>query len=311
LTGRTRLDIVKFMRCFTFAALCVGFASTAAEGQQVPARELLEFPIAIIAEAPALARQVAGGLWNPATIATLPGRRVHASAAAMNTPIAFGVSAQHVGATFVLKPSVYGAFSFTRAEVGDILRTGPDPSIDTLSSEIPYSTSIVSASAAWQFRTLTAGAAVRYRHGVADMERSGALSVDLGIVAQRVLGTPATVGLSTFLLSPSSRSREPLTVLAAAEVPVLTDSLWQAGLGYSFQHTESYGHEHYLFASGRWRSFDGRVGLAQHRGLVATTRRLRVGLGLQYARYLVGLAREESAAGLGGSYQFTLTATFK
>jgi hypothetical protein len=36
-----------------------------------------------------------------------------------------------------------------------------------------------------------------------------------------------------------------------------------------------------------------------------------LGLGLRYARYLVGVAREEGTAGLGSTYQFLLTTVFR
>jgi hypothetical protein len=38
---------------------------------------------------------------------------------------------------------------------------------------------------------------------------------------------------------------------------------------------------------------------------------LRTGLALYYARYAVGLAREEGIAGLGAVYQFTLSSLIK
>ena len=37
------------------------------------------------------------------------------------------------------------------------------------------------------------------------------------------------------------------------------------------------------------------------------TSRLRLGLGLHYSHYLVGVAREDGTAGLGANYQFLLT----
>ena len=36
------------------------------EAQRVAGRDLLEFPLGILAEAPALSDQMIGGLWNPA-----------------------------------------------------------------------------------------------------------------------------------------------------------------------------------------------------------------------------------------------------
>ena len=297
------------MRRFIFAALCVGVAAREIEGQQVPARELLEFPITAIAELPPLARSVAGGLWNPASIAVVPGGRGLASAAALNTPIAQGVAAQHVGISARVREGLYAGASFTHAGVSDLIRTDTDPSTD--GGNIPYGTSIYSATVAWRRRNLVVGGALRFRSGEADTERSGALSTDLGVRADSLFGTRLRAAASTFLLSPAGSEREPYSILAAAQLPVYADSVTEAAVGYSFESTRLYGHEHYLNGSVRWRRLDARGGVAQHDGLGTRTRRLRLGLGLQYARYLVGLAREDSGVGLGASYQFTLTAMFK
>ena len=311
LTRPTGPGILNSMRCFIFAALCVGVASGEIEGQQVPARELLEFPITVMAEAPALARLVAGGLWNPASIGMAPGRRGLASAAALNTPIAQGVTAQHVGISYPVGPGLTGALSFTHAAVSDLVRTGTDPSSEPLGGDIPYGTAVYSASFAWRSGHTLVGAAVRYRRGEADTDRGSAVSTDLGVQSEAAFGTPLRLGLSTFLLSPSASGRESATLLGAAEWPIVEDSIRAAAVGYSYQRTQRYGAEHYVYGSARWRRFDARGGLAEYRGETAKTRRLRLGMGLQYARYLVGLAREESGAGLGASYQFTLTAMIK
>ena len=39
--------------------------------------------------------------------------------------------------------------------------------------------------------------------------------------------------------------------------------------------------------------------------------RLRLGLGLHYAHYTVGLARDENGAGLSPTYQFTISAILR
>jgi len=309
LTRPGRSDIVKSMRRFIFAALCVGVAAREIEGQQVPARELLEFPITAVAELAPLAGTVAGGLWNPASIAAAPGGAGIASAAALNTPIAQGVTAQHVGVSGRLRDGLFGGASFTHAGVSDLIRTDTDPSTD--GGDIPYGTSIYSATIAWRRRNLVVGGALRYRSGEADMDRGGALSSDVGLRADSLFGTRLRAAFSTFLLSPTGGSRELRSLLAAAQLPVYSDSVAEAAIGYAFQSTRLYGHEHYLNSSVRWRRIEARGGVAQHDGLGTRTRRLRLGLGLQHARYLVGLAREDSGVGLGASYQFTLTAMFK
>ena len=301
--------ILKSMRRLAFAALVVGSAACRAGAQQVPGRELLEFPIAVGAEAPALASQAAGGLWNPALVAPTSRNRFVVSAAALNTPIAQGVSAQHLGANFVLGPSLLGALAITRAQVSDLVRTDDDPSSN--GADIPYGTTILSAGLATRRGALTAGAALRQRWGTADAFHASATSIDVGVRLDSAFGLPLRLGASSFLFSPGRGADEPLGLAAAAEYPLLRDSTRTVDLGYSFLHTERLGREHYVYGAARWHRLDGRVGIAHHDGMVSTTRRVRLGLGLQYARYLVGLAREESGVGLGASYQFTLTSTFK
>lgn len=300
------------MRCLIFAALSVGIGVNGARAQQVPARELFEFPIGAVAEAPSLARLVAGGLWNPSAVALEHHPwRWHLSVAALNTPIAQGVSAQHLGGSHRLNSRLSVGGSFTHAQVSDLVRTGSDPVSDPLSGEIPYSTTMLSLVAAWRSGPAVTGVGLRYRRGAADVVRGSAVAGDLGVTLTRPFRTPLTIGASTFLMNLAGGRREPLGLSAAAEMRIRSDSSWQTGVGYSWQRTRGYGHEHYLFGTGRWNRLEARGGLAAYRTRISTTRRLRLGIGLQYARYLVGLGREESGAGLGASYQFTLTTMFK
>lgn len=298
------------MRRFIFAALLVGAGADGAAAQQVPARELLEFPIATVAEPPALSRRVAGALWNPALLAPLAGGATRISAAALNTPIAQGVTAQYLGIGHGLRGGFAVGASVARAQVSDLVRTDDDPSSIPFEDDIPYSTTLWSLSAARRVGPVSVGASVRHRRGTADARRDGATSVDVGVHAERMGGLPIRAGAATFLSSPGGSGRELRSLVAALEAPVVRDSTYEGALGYSFLHTQRYGHEHYLYGSARWWRLHGLAGLAQHEGSVSRTRRLRLGLGLQYARYEVGLAREESGGGLGASYQFTLTATF-
>ena len=63
------------MRDLLFAASCGGalvIAASPGNAQSVPARDLLDYPVGALADAPALATGPAGGIYNPATLA--PGR---------------------------------------------------------------------------------------------------------------------------------------------------------------------------------------------------------------------------------------------
>src|SRR5687768_16833058 len=95
------------------------------EAQDVPGRDLLEFPIGTMAEAPAFARSVVGGLWNPAIAGDAA--RVRASIAAFNAPIEQAVSLYAVGATVRLPRALTLSVAALRGSVGDIVRTIDNP----------------------------------------------------------------------------------------------------------------------------------------------------------------------------------------
>jgi len=60
---------LKLMCRITFAAVAAAAALSPLQAQQVPGRQLYDFPLGALAEAPALANSAGGGFWNPATIA--------------------------------------------------------------------------------------------------------------------------------------------------------------------------------------------------------------------------------------------------
>src|SRR2546430_14529371 len=78
----------------TFAALAAAAALSPLRAQQVPGRDLFQFPIGALAEAPGLASAAGGGFWNPATIMLRKGEQALFSATALDSPIEQGVSAQ-------------------------------------------------------------------------------------------------------------------------------------------------------------------------------------------------------------------------
>jgi hypothetical protein len=81
--------------------------------------------------------------------------------------------------------------------------------------------------------------------------------------------------------------------------------------GYSFSRGGSTSGEHYVFASGRVRNLEGRLGTARTISTDGAEWRTRLALGLQYARFSVGVAREQSGAVLDPLYQFTISSVFK
>jgi hypothetical protein len=300
------------MRRLIFTTLWCGSFSTRAPAQAVPGRDLLDFPVGTVAEAPAIARLAADGLWNPAA-ATMPNdTRIRASAAALVTPPDQGVSAHMLAGAVALPRGLTGAITVVRASVNDIVRTGSDP--QSVGGDIPYHTTLYSAVVARRTREfLSAGVAVRYRTGRMDGDSDGALGVDGGVLAEGMLGRDVRVGVSSFLWRPGSSATEERTTFSAA------GDLRAAGrserrelrTGYAFAYTPGSGHEHYLFGSGRSKVLEARAGMARSVKFGEPAWRLRLGVGLHYARYVLGIAREEAGADLGPTYQFTLSSAFK
>src|ERR1039457_186326 len=114
------------MRRIAFTVLT--FSPLAAWGQagEMPGRDLLTFPIGLVAEAAALGTTAGSGLWNPATALLPDGFRWRLSAAAMNAPSDIAVSAQLFSVSAAWRGTTMG-LSVTRAEVSNIVRTDTDP----------------------------------------------------------------------------------------------------------------------------------------------------------------------------------------
>jgi hypothetical protein len=289
-------------------AICAVTASEA-HAQRVAGRDLLDFPLGLLAEAPALSGQMAGGLWNPATSALSPTTRAAFGFAGLTTPQELGVKLDMLGGALKLKPNVTGSVSIAQASVSDILRTETDP--QSIGAEIPYSTTVLSVGAATTRKNATFGVSARYRWGTADADHSGAFALDGGIVVDRVARTPIRVAMSTFLFNPSSSSDE-ASYFAAADVPVLRlDTTLVVRGGYSIAKTEGRGHEHYAFGTATYRQFDLSSGLSTSSEFGNTTHTWRLGFGLRRAGYNVAMARENGGGGLGASYQFILTRAVK
>jgi hypothetical protein len=292
-----------------FVALSSFVVTSAAAAQQVPGRDLLDFPLGLLAEAPALSTKMAAGLWNPATSVLTGNRKFDFGLAGLTTPQEQGVRLEMAGLSYRLRPSLTGSLSFAQASVADILRTDANTP-QSLGAEIPYGTTLVSAGLSTSRGNTSLGIAARYRWGALDTDRSGVPSVDAGAIVDRVAGTPLRLALSTFLLSPAP-SKEDATVLAAADVPVLRrDSTLEVRAGYSRSQTERRGHEDYAFATSSYRQLDLSGGLAQSTIFGHVNRRMRLGFGLHYAGYTVAIGRDDGAAGFPASYQFLFTRVF-
>jgi hypothetical protein len=289
-------------------ALVASMTSLAA-GQGVPGRDLLELPIATVAEAPVLARLSGDGLWNPASIFLRNGARIRLTGASLEGPSDQGVTAQLVAAAYALRPRTTVGLAVFRASVSDLVHTGDDP--QSIGSEIPYTTVLASASLARRTNEhVTMGVSVRYRYGELDGDRSSAMGVDGGLVADGLRWRDGRIAASTFLWRPANGALERTRFSAGGDLRLAgSDSLRELRGGYAYAFTEQMAREHYVFAAGRYGSFEGRTGALQLSAYGNDQWRFRVGIGLHRGRYLVAVAREETGAGLRATYAFTLTST--
>jgi len=312
LTASLSVPNLNLMRRIVFGCLCVvAVVSRSAAGQGVPARDLLELPIATVAEAPVLATLAGDGLWNPATIRLRNGARLRLTGASLEGPADQGVSAQLLAAAYALRPRTTLGVAVFRASVGDLIHTEDDP--QSIGDEIPYTTLLASATVARRTNDhVTLGVSLRYRYGELDGDRSGAIGLDGGLVADGLRWRDARVAASTFLWRPANDAAERTRFSLGGDLRVAgTDSLSEVRGGYAGAFTERLSREHYVFAAGRHGPVEARVGTVRLSAYGNADWRFRVGVGLHRARYLVGVAREETGAGLRATYAFTLTSTME
>ena len=301
-------DNVKCMSRFIFAAFWWICFAGAAAAQQVPARDLLEFPVGLLAEAAPLSVQMPAGLWNPAAAALPIGTRAAIGFAALTSPQDLGVDLDQLAGAYRVRQNLTASLSLTTASISDILRTETDPT--SLGAEIPYRTTLFSAGLAMSNRNVSYGLAARYRNGTADNEHGGEFGMDAGVTVDRLGGTPIRLAASTFLFT-FAASRE-TSYLVAADVPVINrDSAHVLRVGQAFGHTEGRGREEYSFATGRLGLLELSGGLSRTFAFGNSNHRWRLGSGLRYAAYTLAFAREQGAAGLGASYQFLLKRTIQ
>ena len=311
MTGPARMGMLKSMRCLNFAAAAALLVPGSGEAQRVPGRDLLYYPIGTLAEAPALATETGDGFQNPAAIRLATGTRFRGTAVALNTGTDRGVSAQLAAVTAALPKEITVGFSAVRAAITGIGHTIADP--QPIGRDIPYSTLVLSLSAARRsLHHLTSGIAVRYRTGEVDGLRRSTFGLDAGLLTERVFGYDARIGVSSFLWSPGGGDTKDASFSGAFDARVIgADSTRQVRAGYSLMFDHGGAAGHYVFTSGRYSRWIGRVGLARADLYGDHDTSLRLALGLRYARYTVGLSREESAGGFEPTYQFVLSGTFR
>jgi hypothetical protein len=299
----------KLLSVNVLAALSALTSSASAQGAAVPGRDLLAYPIGLIAEAGAMPGMLGLGLFNPAA-ARLPsdtGWRI--AAAAMNTPADIAASAQALGASGRWR-GVTITGSLLRSAVNGIVSTDSDPV--TTGNDITYSTQLMSIGAAVRsWRHVTWGAALRYRTGQLDTERRTAISADIGVVADGLTPLDIRVGASTFLWSPQSGAESATLSFSADSRIASLDSVRTLRVGASMSRTEGRGAEEFYFASLRYQVWEARLGAVNTTAFGESNMRGRVGVGVHYGSYVVGIAREGAPGGLPPSYQFVLSALIR
>jgi len=276
-----------------------------AGAQRVPGRDLLDFPLGALAEPPVMASADVA-LWNPANIIPPPGNRGRVGFAALQTPTDLGVSVVGISLAAALPRDLAAAMSAVRGSVTGIPRTTTDPT--TVPGDVPYNTTMLSAGFARRTENVVAGISLRYRTGTVDTEQRGAFGVDGGLLADSLFGLPVRGAASTFLWRPANGADEETAYSGALDAQLYQlDSTLVARGGYALTLVEQRTVEHYLYAGATGKRWDLRTGLARHQSSGESEWSLRVGTGLQYGRYHIGVAREGARDGLGGIYQFTLT----
>lgn len=303
--------MLKCMRCLNFAAAAALVVASPSEAQRVPGRDLLHYPLGTLAEAPSLALDTGDGFQNPAAIRLADDARLRGTVVALNTGADLGISAQIAALAVALPQQVTVGLSAARAAINGIANTTTNP--EPIGRDVPYSTFVLSLSAARQsIEHVTSGLAVRYRGGEMDGVRRSTVGLDAGIIVDRVLGVDARLGVSSFLWGPGAGATEDAAYSGAFDARVVgRDSIHQARVGYSYTATKGASAGHYVFASGRYARWIGRVGIARNSEYGNSDTTLRLALGVRYARYTVGLSREESAGGFDPTYQFVLNGVFR
>ncbi|MDQ6886764.1 MAG: hypothetical protein M3068_05655 [Gemmatimonadota bacterium] len=279
--------------------------------QRVPGRDLLQLPLGTVDRPAALGGSIGDGLGNPAAIVADSGVRARLSAEALQTPAEQGATARLIGISIALPQRFAAGLSVARASVSNLFRTETDP--ETIGPDLAYSTSIVSVSVARQHSSHVAvGVAGRYRWGEMDRDRNSAIGIDGGIRATHLMPFDVSLGASTFLWRPANSNDERTTLNLGADMRVAgEEERLEARLGYGAALTEGAEREDFGYAAGHYGVWEARGGLARLNALGSVSWHPRLGVQLHYDQYLVGVAREESGAGLGAIYQFTLSAVLR
>jgi hypothetical protein len=297
------------MRHLTFALAIAALTSPVAGAQRVPGRDLLQFPVAALDRPAALGTELVDGLGNPASLAILSGARLRVGAAALQTSDAQAVSAQLLAAAHSLSERIVVGISAARWSVDDIASTTTSP--DASDGDVSYNTAMLSLSAARRnTKNVSVGLSLRARTGTAAGARHTAVAVDGGVLIDS-LWLDARLGVASFLWRPAQTEDERTTIHVAGDLRLWgTSELREARAGLAAEFTEPEERLEFLYTSARSGPLAARLGFARTVSWEAGPWRTRIGVGVHYDKYIVGVAREEGAEGVGPVYQFTINATY-
>jgi hypothetical protein len=297
------------MRRKFLCGLAASLGAASLEAQTVPARDLWEFPLGAILQPAALSTEPAGGLWNPAAHGLNAGERMRLGVTSLSASSDQGVGGQMVGIVMRQRANRTLGFSVARSAIDGVVRTDFDPQA---TGEVPYSSLIVSATATRQvLPNVEVGLAVRWREGRVDAEVRHALAADLGLVATHLPFRDARVGVSSFLWRPGREIEDRPSVLVAGDASVYKTGTNEFRVGYSYNAVNRGSREYGPYLLARLERLEANVGVLDISAAGRHVRRIRSGVALRYANYLVGVGREEGVSGLGPLYQFTLSSTIR
>lgn len=299
------------MRHFVVTAILAGVAMlpmrASAQRDAVPGRDLLAYPIGLLAEPGATGTTLGAGLFNPADVTLPPEARFRVGVASMATPEDIGASAQVVGVAGRWRSFTWAA-SMARAAVAGLVRTDSDPL--TIANDVPYATVITSIGVGRRHGQMAWGASLRRRTGQIDLERRTAVAADVGVTARGLTRRDVRLAASTFLLAPGRGASDPPSWFVSADTRLAgRDTSRTARAGLAWTATGGRGSELFAYASWRHNAWELRAGPARSSVHGSVDIRLRTAIAVRHAGYAVGIAREELAGGLAPSYQFVLSNT--
>ena len=231
------------------------------------------------------------------------------SVSSLTTSTEQGVAGQILAMAVAAPRGVTAALSIARAEVAGISPTDGSP--EAIGGDLEYNTLVVSGIAARRYApNLVAALALRYHTGQVEFTRESALGVDAGVFFEHLGRVDGRIGIASFLWRPGTQSGEGAAITAAGDARMLgVDSIREARVGYSYSNAPGISREHFVSINGRYRRWEGRVGVAQGSVSSQVSTRMRLALGWRYADYFIGVAREDTPDGLSPVYHFTFVAT--